>query len=229
MKTSEKSPYWKTYIEKVSEILLRWLVNYFWLVVFRSNSNRKWFVIGFVAKNRLLYSPANWLVLSLAIGDLGVGIVIILSIYVCINMLPCNGRVHMGAFWLFVHSSVTNLWTLTWDRYTAIVHPFKYITSIPARHPRRINLITWLIPLMISLTLVLGMYATNSLTVMKLLRLTEVSLFNILACTLFLYAVVRIMVVVRAHLLQDSEIKSLKRDHTSSGNPAINRNCPTQG
>ena len=188
-----------------------WLTIFGWLFsVVTSIGNG--FVIGVVAKNRRLHSPANWLVVSLAIADLGVGIVIFPSSYVCINMLPCNGRVHMGAFWFFVHSSVTNLCILTWDRYTAIVHPFKYITSIPARHPKRIILIAWLIPLMISLTLVLGMYATSSLTVMKFLRLTGVSLFDILTCALLLYAVVRIVAVVRAQSLQDSAMKSLKRD-----------------
>ena len=182
-------------------------------------------VVTFVAKNRRLHSSANWLVLSLAVADLGVGAAVFPSGYLCSSKsIACNWRVYMAVHWFFIHSSVTNLCTLTWDRYTAIVHPFKYITCMTARHPGTVISIAWLIPLLISLSLVLGMYATNSHTAWKILRLTGVSAFDILSCLLLLYGVSRIFLVVRTQLHKDQAIESVlevtkaqeQQDHSST-------------
>ena len=173
-------------------------------------------VVLLIAKYRRLHSPANWYVLSLAVADFGVGIVVFPLSYLCNSegtpTLNCNKRIYITAYWFLVHSSVANLCILTWNRYTAIVHPFKYISSMTARHPGRVILLAWLIPLMISLSLSLGMYVTSSYTAWKVLRLTGVSGFDILSCAFLVYGVVRIMIVVRKQLLQDSAMKSLKRD-----------------
>ena len=115
----------------------------------------------------------------------------------------------MAFYWFFLHSSATNLCVLTWDRYTAIVHPFKYITSMTARRTGIVILLAWFIPLSISLYLVLGMYATDSLTAWKILRLTGVSAFDILVCTLLLYGVARILFVARAKAKQESIVGSI--------------------
>ena len=169
------------------------------------------FVVFIVAKQRRLHSAANWLILSLAVADFGVGAAIFPSGYLCIKSTACNWRVYMAVHWFFVHSSVANLCTLTWDRYTAIVHPFKYITCMTARRPGKVILIAWLIPLLISLSLFLGMYATNSLIVLKILRLIGVSAFDILSCTLLLYGVGRILFVARTKRREDYAIKSNQR------------------
>ena len=89
-------------------------------------------VIFLVAKHRRLHSaPANKFVLSLAVADFGVGIAVFPSSYFCTKYsLACNAKVYMALFWFFLHSSVTNLCTLTLDRYIAIVHPLKYNISM---------------------------------------------------------------------------------------------------
>ena len=113
----------------------------------------------------------------------------------------------MALYWFFIHSSVMNLCALTWDRYTAIVHPFKYITCMTARRPGITIFLAWLIPMVNSLSLVLGMYATNSRTAWKILRLTGVSVFDILACVLLFYCVARILFVARAKAEEPSVIQ----------------------
>ena len=157
------------------------------------------FVIFVVAKNRWLYSSANWFVLSLALADFGVGIAVFPSSYFCYYSMACNSRVYMAFFWFFLHSSVTNLCSLTWDRYIAIVHPLMYNTSMTERHPGMVTLTAWLISFAISLSLFVGMYATTSKTALKVLRLTGVSAFDIIFCALLFYAVVRILVDARVH------------------------------
>lgn len=72
-------------------------------------------------------------------------------------------------------------------------------------------LIAWFIPLVISLSMALGMYITNSLTVWKILRLIGVSAFDILACVLLTYGVVRILYVAWKKAKEDSAMEITRR------------------
>ena len=170
------------------------------------------FIIVLIAATHRLRFPSNWFVFSLAVADLGVGMVAFPGGHACVSYNTiCNQRIYMAAYWFLVHSSVANLCILTWDRYEAILHPLRYNNSMILRRPGRIILLAWLIPLLISLYLVLGMFAANSVTVLKVLRLTGVSGFDILCSTLFVYAVVRILAVIRAQSLQNSAMESLRK------------------
>ena len=61
------------------------------------------------------------------------------------------------------------------------------------------------------------MFAANSDTVLKVLRQTGVSGFEILCSTLFVqYAVVRILAVIRAQSLQKSAMESLRKELQTS-------------
>ena len=113
----------------------------------------------------------------------------------------------MASFWFFTHSSVTNLCTLTWDRYIAIVHPFKYITCMTARRPGIAIALAWSVPFAISLSLALGMYATSSPTAWKILRLIGVSAFDISACVLLFYLISRLLFVARRKAQEMSVIR----------------------
>ena len=156
------------------------------------------FVIFLIAKTRRLHSSANLYALSLAVADFGVGIAVFPSAYFCYHPTACNMRLYMAFFWFILHSSVTNLCTLTWDRYIAIVHPLKYNTSMTERRPGMVILIAWMIPFAISLLLLVGMYATKSYIVLKFLRIAGVSAFDIISCGLLFYGAVRILIVARA-------------------------------
>ena len=174
------------------------------------------FVIFLVAKNRRLHSSTNLFALSLAVADFGVGIAVFPSNYFCIYSMACNSRVHMAFFWLFLHSSVTNLCSLTWDRYIAIVHPFRYNTSMTERRPGTVILIAWSIAFAISLSLFVGMYSTTSETALKVLRLTGVSAFDTISCALLFYAVARILLVARVQSRQESPIELQVQSNRSS-------------
>ncbi|XP_078366075.1 adenosine receptor A2a-like [Oculina patagonica] len=165
------------------------------------------FVVFLVAKNCRLHSSANWFVLSLAVADFGVGIAVFPPGYFCNKSMACNFRVYMAFFWFFLHSSVTNLCVLTWDRYIAIVHPFKYNTCVTKRQPGVVISAAWLIAFAFALSLLVGMYATNSNTALKFLRLIGVSAFDIISCVLLFYAVVRILVVARAQSRQEAAME----------------------
>ena len=175
------------------------------------------FIIAFIAAIPRLHFPPNWFVISLAVADLGVGMVAFPGGHVCVSYNRiCNQNIYMAAYWFLVHSSVANLCILTWDRCAAILHPLRYNTFIILRRPGRVILLAWLIPLLISLYLVLGMFAATSDTVLKVLRLTGVSGFDILCSTLFVYAVVRILAVIRVQSLQNSAMESLRKQLQTS-------------
>ena len=174
------------------------------------------FVIFLITRNRRLHFSANWFVLSLAVADFGVGIVVFPSGYFCHNSTACNSSVYMAFFWFFLHSSVTNLCNLTWDRYIAIIHPLKYNTSMTGRRPGMVILVAWLIPFAISLSLFIGMHVTNSKTAWKVLRLTGVSAFDIISCVFLFYAVVRIIIAARAQSHQVSEMELQVRETGTS-------------
>ena len=139
------------------------------------------------------------------------------SSYFCNYSMACNLKVYVAFFWFFLHSSVTNLCSLTWDRYIAIVHSLKYNISKTERRPGMVILIAWLIPFASSPLLLVGMYATESHTVLKFLRLTGVSAFEIISCDeLLFYCVVRILTVARAQSRQVSAIELQVKRSTSS-------------
>ena len=180
------------------------------------------FVIFVVAKTRRLHSSANWFVLSLAVADFGVGIAVFPSSYFCNGSMACNFRIYIAVFWFFLHSSVINLCTLTWDRYIAIVHPYRYNNSMTKRRPVLVIVIAWLISFAISLSLLVGIYATESKTVLKILRVTGVSAFDIICCGLLSYAVARILVVARAQSHQQSAMElQIQSHHDHSSMKAV--------
>ena len=175
------------------------------------------FVIFLVAKNRRLYSrSANLFVLSLAVADFGVGIAVFPTSYFCNYLTACNVGVYTAFFWFLLHSSVTNLCSLTWDRYIAIVHPLIYNTSMTERRPGLVILTSWFISFAISLSLFVGMYATTSKTALKVLRLTGVSAFDMVFCALLFYAVVRILAVARAQSHQEAEETAIELQLSSN-------------
>ena len=181
------------------------------------------FVIFLVARSRRLHSSANWFVLSLAVADFIVGIALFPSSYFCNKYsMACNTKVYMAFFWFFLHSSVANLCTLTLDRYIAIIHPLEYIISMTERRPAMVILMAWLIPFIISLSLLVGVYATTSDTALNVLRLTGVSAFDIVCCALLFYAVVRILVVARAQSHKEAEETAIQLQvqftHSSTDN-----------
>ena len=186
-------------------------------------------VVFLVAKNRHLHSaPANKFVLSLAVADFGLGIAVFPSSYFCNKYsTACNSRVYMAFFWFFLHCSVTNLCTLTLDRYLAIVRPLKYNVSMTERRPAMVILIAWSIPIAISLSLLVGVYATTSDTALNVLRLTGVSVFDIACCALLFYAVVRILVVARAQSHKEAEETAIQLQvqftHSSADNTNLRR------
>ena len=109
------------------------------------------FLVLFIVKNRRLHSTANWFVLSLVVADFGVGVAIFPMGHLCSILAVCNNNVYVTLHWFFLHSSVTNLGILTWDRCINIGHSFRYPNSRTSGSPGIVIFISWVIPLIIGL------------------------------------------------------------------------------
>ena len=191
----------------------KWVTLFGWFLSIATVAGNGFLIILIVKRPRL-HSSSNWLVLSLAVADLGVGFVVLPLSYMCRPRI-CNMSLYTGSFWFFLHSSVTNLCILTWDRFTAIVHPFRYHTSMIARRTLLVIALAWCVPFLIALYLVLGLYITNSPTILKVIRLTGVPAFDLLGCILLFYSVARILIVKAKHKAAvKSEQRQLQHNHS---------------
>ena len=200
----------------------KWLTLFGWFLSVATVAGNGCLII-LIAKSRRLHTSSNWLVLSLAVADLGVGFVVFPLGYMCRPRI-CNMSLYTGSHWFFLHSSVTNLCILTWDRFTAIVHPFRYHTSMTARRTLLVIALAWCVSFLIALYLVLGLFITNSPTILKVIRLTGVPAFDLLGCILLFYSVVRILGVKAKHKAAVKfEQRQLQHNHSPNESSVRNR------
>ncbi|CAH3180256.1 unnamed protein product [Porites lobata] len=91
------------------------------------------FVIFLVFSRRNLRTKTNAFIVSLAVADFCVGLSVVPSLFACDVTNTCYWPKVFPSWkdvvrWLFSYLSVLNLCALVFDRYIAIVKPFKYIT-----------------------------------------------------------------------------------------------------
>ena len=117
------------------------------------------FVIFLVCNKRQLRTKTNAFVVSLAVADFGVGMIIVPSRFLCSFATECTPRSTKGLtvifLWMFtLYTSGTNLVSLVLERYVAIVKPLKYLTFMKRRRVIQMVLTSWGIPFLFILTLV---------------------------------------------------------------------------
>ena len=102
-------------------------------------------VIYLIISRKRLRSTINWLLFSLAVADLGVGL-IYLPTFACSSVSLCSKCVTTAVRWLFLNLSMTNLCALTVDRYVAIVTPLKYAVFKAKRRHLFLISAAWILP-----------------------------------------------------------------------------------
>ena len=117
------------------------------------------FVIFLVCIKRHLRTKTNAFVVSLALADLGVGMIAVPSLFFCSLATECTPRSKEGLIVTYVrvftlYISGTNLFTLVLERYVAVVNPLKYLTFMKRRRVIQMVLTSWGIPFLFSLPLV---------------------------------------------------------------------------
>ena len=148
------------------------------------------FVILLVYSKRQLRTKTNAFVLSLAVADFGVGMIIVPSRFFCSFATECTPSSKEGLIVMFVriftfYASGTNLVSLVLERYVAVVKPLTYMTFMTRRRVIQMVLISWGSPFLFSLPLVsIGLIAINRIeTLGGYLGL----LFEVILCVILIF------------------------------------------
>ena len=157
------------------------------------------FVIFLVCSKRHLRTKTNAFVVSLAVADFGVGMIVVPSRFFCSLATECTPRSKEGLIVIFVevliiYTSGTNLVSLVLERYVAVVKPLKYLTFMKRRRVIQMVVTSWGIPFLFTLTLVsIKLSAIDrTQTVLGYLYL----LFEIILCVILIFFLASMFLVV---------------------------------
>ena len=146
------------------------------------------FVIFFVCSKHQLRTKTNTFVVSLAVADFGVGMIVFPSLFFCSLATECTPKeglivTFVRVFILF--TSGTNLVSLVLERYVAVVKPLKYLTFMKHRRVIQMVLTSWGIPFLFAVTLVSIKLSgiDRARTVLGYLAL----LFEIILCVILIF------------------------------------------
>ena len=117
------------------------------------------FLILLVCSKSQLRTKTNAFVVSLAVADFGVGMIVVPSLFFCSMATECPPSSKEGLIVMFVrvfivYTSGTNLVGLVLERYVAVVKPLKYLTFMKRRRVIQMVVTSWGIPFLFTLTMV---------------------------------------------------------------------------
>ena len=148
------------------------------------------FVIFLVCSKRQLRTKTNAFVVSLAVADFGVGMIVVPSIFFCSLTTECPPPVKEGLIMMFVRVSIvytsgTNLVGLVLERYVAVVKPLKYLAFMKRRRVIQMVLTSWGIPFLFTLTLVSS--KLSAIDHARTMRGYLYLLFEIILCVVLIF------------------------------------------
>lgn len=157
-------------------------------------------VMGFILKYRKLRTIPNVFIFSLALADILVGLVITPSDYICRFMYlnKCDMLTLRTVYDILLHLSVTNLCTLTFDRYMAVVQPLRYHTLMTKAQVAIILAFTWILAAVMPVAGFICLVEKYILTA-KVLRIIDMVFLQISPPVLLAVAYVRMVYIARSH------------------------------
>ena len=159
-------------------------------------------VFYLIVTRRNLRTRTNWFVLSLVVADFGVGVANSGTLLTgCHIRQLCFSHISTAMAYL-VYASITNLCTLTLDRYLAIIKPLRYITFMTMKRVVLLVAVSWSLPLLVALAPFLALELETSGQTYVIFRkcfLVFLSVFKFCVCIALLVATTRIFLVARRH------------------------------
>ena len=179
-------------------------------------------VVYLVCARKRLHTITNWMVVSLAVSDLAVGLVIIPSRIACLYY-KCDEVFLKILYDLFVFASLCNICILTVDRFIAIMHPLKYYTIMTLKVAVRLIAASWLVPIVLLSIRMVWQYGYPDNPQLrqqadKIFYVTQIILFMFVPCLIMLVAYIFIF---REAMKQSRRIHHLNQAvrHASHGTP----------
>ncbi|XP_020613881.1 octopamine receptor beta-1R-like [Orbicella faveolata] len=147
-----------------------------------------------------LHVTTNWLVLSLALADLCVGLTYFPPLF--ISSFSRELSIDHTGLWFklshtFLYSSSSNLCALTADRFLAITMPLKY-TVFMTRKRLIISLASaWIVPLILFTLPSIFTYSNNNASFTFIFETFRVSVFQLIPSVLFVFVTGRLCFIAR--------------------------------
>ena len=164
-------------------------------------------VFYLIVTRRNLRTTANWFVLSLAVADFAVGVANSVTLLTgCYIRHLCFSEISTAMTYL-TFASITNLCTLTLDRYLAILKPLRYIIFMTMKRVVLLVAVSWSLPSLIFLAPYLALKLGTSGQTYVIFRkcfLVLLSLFEFCVCVALLFATTRIFLVARRHARENA-------------------------
>ncbi|XP_068199394.1 trace amine-associated receptor 1-like [Antennarius striatus] len=150
---------------------------------------------------RQLHTPTNYLILSLAVADLLVGVVVlplsIVSVNICGHLQDVICKLRSCFDIALCASSILNLCSISVDRYYAVCQPLKYRTKVNIHVIVIMVLVSWAIPALSGITItVLGVNQGQSNKRCALFRNVSLAILGIVL-GFFLPGVIMSVIYVR--------------------------------
>ena len=175
------------------------------------------FVIFLITARKSLQVTCNWCVLSLAISDFCVGLAITPTGLTCSYWARCEWRLELFFYNFLLSASTLNLWAMTYDRYNAIVCPFRYITRMTTQRTLILISLPWITSLLATSIRLSWLYDDDLRTkVDTYYRLVIDLWFGVFSCLLLLVIYVKILMIIRKHSRHVASLRAQLSFNTSS-------------
>ena len=165
-----------------------------------------------ITRARLHILP-NWFIMSLALADFVVGLIIVPTGYIVENNVLSSTYTRIGytIAVLAIYSSVTNLCAMTVDRYIAIIKPLRYVTWMNSCRAAFLVALAWIIPIALDLIPALCTALNKCDMKEKSLVLSKMVLLEILPCLFLLIATIKIIITAKRHWWQNARLRAQLR------------------
>ena len=172
------------------------------------------FVIFLVCSKCHLRTKTNAFVVSLAVADFGVGMIVVPSLFFCSLATQCTLErlvvIFLKAF--IIYTSGTNLVGLVLERYVAVVKPLKYLTFMKRRRVIQMVLTSWGIPFLFAVTLV--SIKLSGIDRARTMNSYLYLLFEIILCVILIFFLASMFLVVYKQNSRDRTLaKQLRFNH----------------
>ena len=158
------------------------------------------FVIFLITSRKSLQVTCNWFIISLAISDCCVGLLVTPTGLACSYWVRCDWRPQLVFYNFLLFASTLNLWAMAYDRYNAIVCPLRYITRMTTKRMIVIISLPWLTSLLASSIRLLWLFDKNLRAKVDIYYRIIIDLwFGIFSCLLLALIYVRILLIISKH------------------------------
>ncbi|XP_001630369.2 adenosine receptor A2b [Nematostella vectensis] len=153
-------------------------------------------VIYVIVSTRRLQVPPNWFVMSLAVADLSVTVVVAIPEFMCSRYYDCDWWDVKVLYDVCLYASVLNLCAMTFDRYLSVVHPLKYQRCLSTANLIGILAAAWITALLVPFPYYIAL-RLEYYTAFSVLQMLVRCLLEMVPCVLLLATYLRMFVIAR--------------------------------